>query len=399
MTLEKTDRRILFVTQLLKPDMGYIGNFLPEQLIGDGLDVAVLAPFEYRSEFIDTGLCELHYEHVDFSVYRHTVTNVKYFFMHFKLYSIGHLVESLRSIIAYYSPDVVQSLIITIDIINLQIASLSKKFNFDFFLQDHSSKSTFSPNCRGKIWQLFFRLFLSKYLNSIISGCFYPSPDIRRIVTQKYGISERLMIYQTLGTDRRLFHLPSLIDLNRARNFRRELGIPESVVLFLYAGRLTKAKGIDFILKAFRQVNSSINNVWLLLVGDLLEPEIFENLESRNNIIIKERVPVSQLPIFYWLADFGIWPKEGSTSIMDAIASGLPVILRSGITEPERRAHPSMTFEDGNWQSLATVMQYAAEHISSESREEFQATGRGLIKGWDSLATDRILDFYFSRYK
>ena len=47
-------------------------------------------------------------------------------------------------------------------------------------------------------------------------------------------------------------------------------------------------------------------------------------------------VPALDLPPYYWAADIGVWPRQESTSQLDAAAAGLPIILSDRITVLER---------------------------------------------------------------
>jgi glycosyltransferase involved in cell wall biosynthesis len=64
---------------------------------------------------------------------------------------------------------------------------------------------------------------------------------------------------------------------------------------------------------------------------------------------------------YYWAADVCAWTREGSTSILDAMACGKVVIVRSGLTEPDRRLWPEFVFQEDSVADLARVILFASE--------------------------------------
>jgi glycosyltransferase involved in cell wall biosynthesis len=51
------------------------------------------------------------------------------------------------------------------------------------------------------------------------------------------------------------------------------------------------------------------------------------NLGIKNNIIFTDFVPNNELPKFYNAADIGIWPGDHSITAIEAVATGLPIIV------------------------------------------------------------------------
>ena len=66
--------------------------------------------------------------------------------------------------------------------------------------------------------------------------------------------------------------IPTGIDMSHARPerlrpIRGDFGVPESVPLLVYAGRLAKEKSLDFLLESFALVHARRDDAWLLMVG------------------------------------------------------------------------------------------------------------------------------------
>jgi glycosyltransferase involved in cell wall biosynthesis len=375
--------------------MGYIANFLPEFSVGDEVEVAILTSLQSLDHFESNESLQTHIIKEEYILCQDIRTGVWFYFTKFHSFSTGHFAKSLDEILDDFCPNAIQSLVITTNILNLQLARLARRNNSRFFLQDHSSTSVFNPNRRGKIWHFIFRHFLIHFINNSITACFYPSPDIRNVLVNEYGIRESLLEYQPLGTNSVLFHSPSKEEILNAKNLKLRLNIPESHVIFLYAGRFTRAKGLDILLHAFSLLNESYSDVWLVLIGDNLEPEILNHYQFLRNLTVLSKVKAKDLPYYYWMADFGVWPREGSTSIIDAIYCGLPVIVRNGITEPERRAYPQLIFQDESVDSLAKSMRLASDSYFQERVFSPMKGCLELIMDWRQIASMRNENFYF----
>ena len=127
-----------------------------------------------------------------------------------------------------------------------------------------------------------------------------------------------------------------------ARRFRDEmrsqLGIGEDEIAFLYTGRLCPEKGALELAEAFRQLD--LPNAKLVLVGsawfdasveDEYQCKIRSAIEPvKDRVIFTGYVQYSEIPKYYALADVAvmpsIWDEPGSLTLLEAQASGLPLI-------------------------------------------------------------------------
>ncbi|MDQ3098619.1 MAG: glycosyltransferase family 4 protein [bacterium] len=130
--------------------------------------------------------------------------------------------------------------------------------------------------------------------------------------------------------------------------FTPALNKDNSTVKILYVGGLTKAKGIVTLLKAFSQVFQSIKKIELHIAGSGQFEEMIRNASTELPIKYYGRIDYSQLPEIYrsadifcspsetdTLASFPIWREYFSYTLLEAQASGLPIITTKsgGITE------------------------------------------------------------------
>lgn len=108
----------------------------------------------------------------------------------------------------------------------------------------------------------------------------------------------------------------------------------------LFVGQLRARKGVDFLLRAFDEINDS--NMKCVVVGDGPERNRLEKLVNdlglRSRVLFTGAVPFGDLTDLYAEAEFFVLPTvaEGSPLVvLEALASGLPVVSTkvSGIPE------------------------------------------------------------------
>lgn len=135
------------------------------------------------------------------------------------------------------------------------------------------------------------------------------------------------------GIDIRYFS-PANYSEEKIAQIRKDLGIPESAMVYVFVGRMVKDKGINELIKAFTELQGSRPDCFLLLVGpfeselDPLLPETLQTLETHAKIIHLG----FQKDVRPYLAcsDALVFPsyREGFPNVvMQAGAMGLPSIV------------------------------------------------------------------------
>ncbi len=132
----------------------------------------------------------------------------------------------------------------------------------------------------------------------------------------------------------RIIYLPHGVDIEMFTPSYKEY-IPGKTLKFLFVGRVEAAKGIYYILEAFKQLQDL--NIELIVVGDIMNQR--EKLEAYTSNVrflgLKRR---DEMPEYYKEADVFILSSlwEGSSlSMLEALAAGLPVIASKYSCAPE----------------------------------------------------------------
>lgn len=120
-------------------------------------------------------------------------------------------------------------------------------------------------------------------------------------------------------------------DLRKA--FRNELNIPDDARVFCFVGRITRDKGINELLEAFKSLLEENEHVYLLLIGSKdgmkgIDPQIYDWSKSQSNVIYCGYT--NNVEHYLAASDIYVLPsyREGfGMSVIEAEAMGLPVIV------------------------------------------------------------------------
>lgn len=117
---------------------------------------------------------------------------------------------------------------------------------------------------------------------------------------------------------------------------RSEYGF-KNLFIILYIGRLVKEKGIEIIIQLARNLPSNFRIVVAGAGG--MEPELKREAKKNQKLVFLGKVPESQLPELYNLADIFLMPvlhQEGlGRVILESVSCGTPIVAskKGGIVD------------------------------------------------------------------
>jgi len=118
-------------------------------------------------------------------------------------------------------------------------------------------------------------------------------------------------------------------------NMRGYLGIPEDTSTITFFGRLVHEKGVDTLIKALKLILKSYSKrVYVIIGGDGPQKPVLEKMAKSVGNVIFTGVPPRDIQ-FNLMAESDIFvypsraPESCPTSILEAMALGLPVIATS----------------------------------------------------------------------
>lgn len=383
------------------PKMGYQENFLPAEQKKLGVDVEIITSDrvpEYKGyernvgsiiggRIIGTGIFE------ENNVKIHRLPSL--FEMDGQILLKG-LIKKLKQL----KPDIVQAHG-AFSPLTLQVVMWSKYLNYSVFIDDHSHETNFYIDSLAKrIYIILIKLFYFIYRNRV---CFWMpvTYSAKQILQSVLKIPDEKITLLPLGADQSRFKKSKEL-----RKFgRTESGIKDDGLLILSSGKFDERKDIYFLIKAFEKVYEEYPNIRLLLLGSGSEEYIMKLKDMINsagldkNVIFKNFVPNSELSKYYNAADIGVWPGDPSITVIEAVATGLPVIIPAN--DPAYQilveSNASICFERGNIESLSTAILKLIKN--QNMRYKLIENNLNLVEktlSWNKVA-EKSISIYFSR--
>ncbi len=350
--------RIIFISSWFSENMGYSENFLPKAFAKLGHEVHLVtstAQVYYNSKnykktyepFIGKNiLSECVFKLDDVTIHR----------LSFKTSLIGNtpIISDLIKYLENIKPEIVQ----TFDITSKNTffaAQFCKKNNVPFFTESHVHTSVFnSKNWKVKIDELYNRIHKNLTLINNVTIIHYPiAKDVMDISTNHFNVPVSKIKMQSLGVDADLFFPYNETMINEQKQLREKIGFDSEDIVCIYTGRFTEDKNPLCLAKAIDHLHK-IGEIKFkgLFVGNGTDENI-ASISEIHGCKIHPFVKVDKLPPFYRIADIGVWPKQESTSQLDAMASGLPIIVSDKVKVTDRIDGNGLLYKENDYIDLA----------------------------------------------
>ena len=235
------------------------------------------------------------------------------------------------------------------------------------------------PEWFQKRFSVWYRLFLPIVLKRV-QRVFTPSNYVKQKITRRFGIKE--VVVTPNGVDRSLFH-PC------AKQSRPDL--PGEYVLFV--GTLEPRKNLERLFQAWNEIKDEFTGMWLLVAG--VSGNVFKSIrvsKDMDRVRFLGYVDDQTLAGLYAGASLFVLPSQDEgfgLPALEAMASGVPVIVSDGGALPEVVGDAGMTFCLSDPHGLKQSMK---ECLSNPGlREELRERGLERAKKFSWQTTAEIV--------
>ncbi len=390
--------RVVLINETHTPKMGYLGTLLPKYLARLGLDVHVLAtdlPAYHNLAEYKAGVPSFLEEQ---ALPEGTVYAVD----GYKVHVLGHkrvlgyvFMSGMYRKLNDIRPDVVYS-ILSIGWIPLQAALAKPWRRFKFFTGSHTTALLFplaravSPSVALRLKVLITRWIPGRLVSLFSQACYCPTEDCGEVAWRFFGVQRRKIRTVHLGVDPEFFYpIRSVEDLERRRQLRLELGFTNSDIVCLYTGKMVDMKNPVLLARAIQVLRSEGRPFKGLFIGDGAQRALVAEFPHCAALGF---MPFSALGDYYRAADIAVWLTNESTSMLDAAASGIPIVVSDRIYQ-EHVSGNGLTYRMNDLTSLCDVLR----GLDDEDRRRMLGTA-GARKmherfTWEAAARIRVEDF------
>ena len=395
--------RIVFLVDWFSEKMGYAENCMPKALASLGHEVHVVTSTAqvYSTEkfypqvyepYLGPPFVEPEVRPLDgFTLHRLPLDRRKKGGLH---------IAGLRRKLFDLRPEVVQ----TYDVLGptTVTAAWAKPFlGYSLFTGNHMVASVFPlyHSYAAKPWNFRLGYWLGTtlkgaVLHAFVAKCYPATVDAADIAVRFWGVPRRKMRIDILGVDTDLFRPPaSPADGESRRDLRRKLGAGDDELLCVYTGRFTAGKNPLRLAQAIALLRKGGRPFRAVFLGSGPQEK---DILACEGCAVHPFVAFRDLPPFFRAADIGVWPQQESTSMLDAAACGLPIVVSSRVQAVERVDGNGLRYEEGSTEDLARALR---ELEAKELRLRFGACGAQKAESisWLSLARRRAEDYEASR--
>ncbi len=391
--------RIVLINPYFSEGMGYLENCLPKALASLGHEVFMITstgqvyfnqPF-YKTtyeHFLGKPVVDPEIKEIDGYVLRR---------LSFRLISGKVILRRLSKVLKKIDPDIVQTFD-PFSFLNIQVIVLKLFFRYKVFTANHIMQSVFPLALASKgemtLSRIIFfvtRTIPGKFFNLFIEKSFPITIDALEISAKYYSIPLKKMRIIPLGVDTQLFKPPYSDELKTKRKKKREeFYISEDEILCIYTGRFSKGKNPLCLARAVHKLRKNGEKYKGLFVG--YGEQAHEIVKSEGCKVIPF-MKFNELADVYLIGDIGVWPREESTSMLDAAASGLPLIISNTVQATERINDIGYTYIENNVDDLCSVLLRLKDPVK---RDELGKSGVERMRNeysWMKMAEKRLMEY------
>ena len=321
--------RIAHVMSYFQPQLGYQEYYLAREQRKMGHDVCVFTsdrrrPIKAFSKTFGTVLRSRYVGRGEFDEDGVKVVRLPCFLeFHDQIF-----VRNLRKALIDFRPDI---LCVHDEISYFALISLIHKIflKLPVVMDVHADYINMSKNfLRRFVFHLLSKNPLYRMLYRRSDAYIAISKDSKEWLSNELGIKKNQIVVVPLGAEAELFS-PSVL---QRQQIREKYQFEDSAVL-IYAGKLILGKDVELLLQAASLLTRKGLNIKVLIVGSGPEnyqsklQELVEQLRIKDIVVFRSFVDKKDLPGLYNAADIGVWPGDPSITIIEAMATGLPVVI------------------------------------------------------------------------
>jgi glycosyltransferase involved in cell wall biosynthesis len=234
--------------------------------------------------------------------------------------------------------------------------------------------------------RLIIRTLFLKWVYRYIDFALYVGTN-NKMYFLRHGVKDNRLVFAPHAIDNERFFEEGNNFEEKASSWRKELGIMDQDMVFLYAGKLEYKKDPALLIKAFMKLKNPA--VHLVIIGNgPLEKKLKFNYSRVRNLHFIDFQNQSQMPVVYRLGDILVLPSKGpietwGLSVNEAMACSRAIIVSDRCGCGVDLVKPNVNgyiFRRTNLRDLMKKM-----NLAVENKQRLEQMGRNsleIIKSW-----------------
>lgn len=269
------------------------------------------------------------------------------------------------------------------------VARIKAKRGFRLIYDNHAAAFNTKFNSFPKrIYRFFFSKFAAPVIKSQADAIFAIGEAERDFACSEFGLKNKEVSIIRLGVDTKLFSP----DDNKRKIMRKKLDVSDHDIVLVFSGKISPRKDIEILLQAAKKINDTKIRVLLVGGGEKNYISGLKQILNYNQLIVETMVSNDKLPDYYNTADIAVWPGDPSQGMLEAMSTGLPLIIPKWFgTQYLTQSRGSLFFPRKNIAQLAQKV--AQLSYNKRLRQETGRAARSHIRryfGWQEIARQAL---------
>jgi glycosyltransferase involved in cell wall biosynthesis len=253
---------------------------------------------------------------------------------------------------------------------------------------------------RHDIFRFLIHTLPGRFISWFTEKCFAVTTDAGVVASSIYGVQKDKVKITTLGVNTDLFKA----DARVKATIRTQLGLKNEDIICLYSGKFSTLKNPVILARAIEKLNAKSLTFKGLFIGD---GEQFNDISAIENCLILPYQQQQTLAQYYQSADIAVWPFGESSSQLDAVATGLCLVMSDSVQAYDRVEATTFFEENGQYRPKIISrmcksndvddLVRALESLANKAeRQRLIALGEQEVIGtfsWTAIAKRRLEDY------
>jgi glycosyltransferase involved in cell wall biosynthesis len=303
----------------------------------------------------------------------------------------------LRGLLAKFfqiRPDIVQTFA-SISWIPLETAMMKPLFGYKLFTGNHTTASVFPlARRRASIWDrerlkaFFMRGLPGRAISLVTEKCYGATTDCADIAVRFFGVQKSKIDICPLGVDTDVFYP---LDRGSEREETRALlGFGAEDIVCVYSGRFASDKNPVLLARAVERLIREGEPYRAIFIGNGGQAKEIADCAGAQ---LHPFVPYQELGRLFRACDIGVWPAQESTSMLDAAACGLPIIVNDTLVATERIDGNGITYRLNDIDDLVRALRSLRSPGRRKELGTVGASRMASLFSWKDIAERRLQDY------